>query len=220
MFYNARMFFRRRKPTTQLRKTYRKRTSSVYRRRRYIRRGMSPEVKTIEVRNAPAINSGGFVQLLNGLTRTTTAYGRIGNKVFNKALCVKGFCAVTPATGVDQIHMLMIVKDLKPTGALPTLANILQNVAVYDFPNTDYNTRFKTLWRREFAMNATAEAGSIKPFKFFKKLLTPTQYLDSTNGDITDIEQNAYYLVGLGTSVAGATAGAVNYASKLYFQDS
>lgn len=191
-----------------------------YGKRRYtLRKALMPETKSLVAALAPATNTTGSITLLNAIAKGTNDTGRIGNQVVIKSVWIRGFAAVTPATGVDQIHRYMLVWDKAPEGATPAITDILNAVTVYSFPNEDNRWRFKLMFDKTFSLNATAEAGSIKPIKPFIKCIKKVHYNDNSLGDIRDIQSGALYFVAIGTSAAGATAGSYTGQSIIKFLD-
>ncbi len=137
-----------------------------------------------------------------------------------KRISIRGFSAVTPATGVDQIHRVMVVLDLAPEGAAPAIADILNSVTVYSFPVGENAWRFRILYDSTVDLSATAESGSIHSFSWSQNLNAPELFGPGSSGTVTDVLSNALWLVVIGTSAAGATAGSVNYNTLLEFTDS
>jgi len=177
------------------------------------------EVKSLIVTATPNANSGGVIQLLSAVVRGTTENTRVGSQLRTRALELSGFCAVTPATGVDQIHRLMIVRDFAPNGATPTLGDILSATSVYSFVNENSLWRFHVYYDHCFDLSATAESGSIASFRKKIKLGYVVQYNANALGDIRDCDSGALFIVIIGTSAAGVTAGSCNYSARLTYTD-
>jgi len=133
---------------------------------------------------------------------------------------MRGFCAVTPGTGVDQIHRVLLVQDLAPEGVAPAITDILSAATVYSFPVGESAWRFKILWDQSVDLNATAESGSIHSFGVTLNLNTLELFNPSSVGNISDVQSNAIYAIVIGTSAAGATAGSVNYNTLIEYTDS
>jgi len=177
------------------------------------------EEKTLTVDATPAANSTGNLTLLNAITKGTTDNTRVGTRVNIRRLQIRGFCAVTPTTGVDQLHRVMLIVDQQANAAAPTLATILQATTVYSFPDPEYVDRFRIIYDRTFALNATAESGSIIPFNIDLRTKVDTHFNASAYGDIRDIISGSIYLGVIGTSAAGGTAGSVNLSTIVRFTD-
>ncbi len=180
---------------------------------------MGSEVKSIVVAGAPAANTGGSLTLLNIPLKGTTESARVGNRITIKRLTLRGFCAATPSTGVDQIHRLLLVKDNATEGSTPALLDVLSAATVYSFPNSDNVWRFQILWDRTFDLNASAEAGTIRSFS----VSLPLNYLEFFNsgsaGTVADIQAGALWFIVVGTSTAGATAGSVSFNTLVEYED-
>lgn len=175
-----------------------------YKRRTYTQK---PEIKWKDTQINSVIDNTGDVVLLNGLTQGTTAQTRIGRKAFMKYITVNGYAQVTPTTGLDQVCRIMFLISKDPNGLAPTIGDILQTGNVESLRNMKGNEDYKILKTFEFTLNASAKPGSKKLVRYFRKLNFPTDYALANNGNITDIEQNAIYMITLGTLNAGNTAG-------------
>ncbi len=187
---------------------------------RYVNSNLSaPEMKSIVVAAAPAANSGGSLTLLNIPLKGTTENSRVGSKISLRRLSLRGFCAVTPGTGVDQIHRVILVKDIAPEGVTPAITDILSSVSVYSFPVNESAWRFTILWDKTIDLSATAESGSIRSFGVSMPLGFPELFGPGSAGTIADIQSGSLYCIVIGTSSAGATAGSVSFNSLTEFTD-
>jgi len=69
--------------------------------------------------------------LLNGVQPGAGSFNRIGRKIFNKSIRLKGICTYTYAdeTTTESLHgailRMMVVWDKQPSGTLPTLDEII-----------------------------------------------------------------------------------------------
>jgi len=176
-------------------------------------------MKSIVVAGTPAANTGGSLTLLNVPVRGTTENNRIGSKIAIKRLALRGFCAATPATGVDQVHRVVLVKDLACEGAAPAIGDILSTINTYSFPVGETAWRFTILWDRTFDLNASAESGTIRSFSVDLPLSFTEFFNPSTAGTIADVQSGALWLIVIGSSAAGATAGSVNFNTLVEFLD-
>lgn len=89
----------------------------------------SAEIKAIDIPDATygIIAPAGGTQciLLNGVQTGTGFFNRVGSRIELKSLRVRGFLYYALTSIQDQVRMI-IVYDRQPTGALPTVANLLQ----------------------------------------------------------------------------------------------
>lgn len=107
----------------------------------------------------------------------------------------------------------MIVYDKRPTGALPTISDILASVEP-NAPNQQDNIgRFTILRRLDVILlgNPTTTADmtscTFKDGSFYLDLKgLPVVYKSAGTGAIGDIEQGALYSVAVGDHAAGTTA--------------
>jgi len=179
----------------------------------------SVEYKGLVFAATPNCNTTGAISLINAVNKALTDTGRIGTKIRIVGVQARGFCAVTPGTGVDQVHRIMIVKDLACTGAMPAIGDILLAVNTYSFADPNALPRFQILFDRVYDLNASAESSSIRSFRVNLPVKFEVHYNANSLGDIRDFVSGALYFVVLGSSVAGATAGSVNYNTRILFTD-
>jgi len=176
-------------------------------------------MKSLVVAGAPAANNGGSITLCNCTVRGTTENNRVGSKIAMKSIHCRGFGAVTPATGVDQIHRVMLVFDRATEGTTPSVTDILNSINVYSFPVGENAWRFQILWDRTIDLSATAESGSIASFKVDLNGNWPVLFNASSAGTVADLASGALWFVVIGTSAAGATAGSSNFNTLVEFVD-
>lgn len=166
-----------------------------------------PEIKWKDTSVNSVLDNTGDIVLLNGLLQGTTAQNRVGRKAFMKYITVNGYAQVNGTTGLDQVCRVLFLISKDPNGVAPTIADVLQTANVESLRNMKRNEDYRILKSFEFTLNASAKPGNKKLVKYFKKLSFPTDYALANNGNITDIEQNAIYMITLGTLNAGSTAG-------------
>ena len=202
------------------RKTYRKRR--VFKRRstrRVYKRLIRPETKTIYLIGTYPCDNNGTVNLINGISQGDTGDTREGRKITIKGLQLRGITQSTPSTGIDQFHRIMIVQQLRPNGVAPALTDILQTNQIQSLRCRFKLRDYKVLVDKTISLNAAGESGSNRFIRFNKKMIL-NEYFNSFNtGNITDVQSNALYLITLGSSPAGTTAGTFNYNMQLSFVD-
>lgn len=165
------------------------------------------ETKNIVVALAPNVDSGGSLLLCNSILKGTSDTARVGNEVIVKSVRLRGFAAVTPATGVDQLHRYMLVWDVAPNGASPNITDVVNAINTYSFINENNAWRFRILFDQTVPLSASAESGSIVEFDRTVKVNRKIHFNDNALGDIRDIQSGAIFFIAIGTSAAGATAG-------------
>ena len=167
----------------------------------------------------------GSVTLLNTIPQGAAVTQRVGKKVMLKGLQCRG--AMTNNTnGVTNDVAFMIVYDKRPTGALPTVTDILVSARA-DSMNNDANAgRFSILKRFDGVLlgNVNAAANYLdsmyKDCDFWLDLKgKPTTFKAAGTGAIGDIEEGALYLVTVGNNAAGNTAAAASLNFRVRFID-
>lgn len=182
-------------------------------------KGKMVEWKSIDAAGNIAVNTTGNVVLLNGTSMGTDLTNRVGRRITVRSLQLAATMSVTSSTGTDQYHRIMLVKDNDPRGSLPAITDIISAIGINNLRNLDNRTRFNILFDRKIQLNASAESGSSKFIKFYKKLYMDEEFNSTNNGTITDITKGALYLIVLGDQVAGAQAGNCNYQTRVRFTD-
>jgi len=179
------------------------------------------EWKYVDVTATSTMDNTTSVNLLNGIAGGTTASTRIGTKVSIMSLEFRGYAYVTPATGVDQVQRFMIVRDGQTNATALTCAQVLQGSNVFAPRNLENRKRFKILMDKAYTLNATAEPGSRRFFKFYMKFRRPiiVDYNLNVAGTVGDIVTNSIYFVALGTEAAGVGAGGMTYWSRIRYVD-
>lgn len=177
------------------------------------------EVKYLAVAHTADCDTTAEFTLLNAVTKGTTENTRIGRNIRLLRVDIRGFTSATPATGVDQVHRHIVFFDKLPDGAAPTVGDLLLATTVYSIPNPIYAPRFRILLDRTITINATAEAGTIRQFHYVLPINAMVWYNELALGDIRDLIIGALYIMTLGTSAPGVTAGTTNFSSVIFFRD-
>jgi hypothetical protein len=159
----------------------------------------------------------GGVQLLNGIALGTALDQRLGREVRCGLLRGNLLSYVTAATGVDQIHRILLVWDKQPNGAALAILDVLDATTVYAQQNIANTSRFKILWDVFHALNASAEPGSLKAIEVSIPIKKVAIYNSGGAGTVADIATGSLYLISLGNIAPGATAGGVAGTLRLTF---
>lgn len=173
------------------------------------------------------INTAPVSILLNGLLPGTNELNnRIGAKVrwkfLNLKYSFKSVIATLPA-GTTTGCRCMLIWDKMPQGTAIPLGNVLYYSA---FPNSlsqkDYVTRssnrFNIIYDKVHYISNFGGNSQVGYSEKYFRLNTVSEYQRNTNGDITDIDKNSFYLIFI---VDNNTANAINvdYSYTLGFID-
>jgi len=180
---------------------------------------IAQEFKSIDTATNGVADATGFVQLLNGCAQGSDIGDRVGRQIMMKSIQAKLYSYVTPATGVDQVHRLMIVYDRQVNGSLPSIATILNTVTPYSMKNLNYRKRFKILMDKTFVLSASGEDSSQMYTEFYRKLRHPVEFNAGNAGTVADIITGSLYLVSVGNIGAGAPAGVVTGNLRVRYTD-
>lgn len=179
---------------------------------------VAPETKVVDVTASLACNNGGAPLLLNGIAPGTALNQRIGRQVLLKKLKYHLTAAVTAATGVDQIHRVLIVRDSQPNAVALTMADVLDG-GQQSQVNISNQMRFKILLDERIYLNASGEPDSAQLLDGSISMNTITQFNAGVAGTVADITTNSLYLLVVGSEAAGVTAGTVAGTIRCMFID-
>lgn len=196
-------------------KVHRKRT---YRKRRYYKKS-TKEFKQILLAPTIPMNSAGSVTLLNGLERGDDLGYRDGREVNFRSIEMKFSNFSTVGTGITQIHRMLLVQDKNPNATTPAILDILTGASSVATRNLNNRKRFKILWDKVVVVNGSGLSGTTRYTKKYKRLNIQTVYNQLDVNDITAIQQNALFLVCIGSSPTGTTAGTLFGAISVRFTE-
>ena len=182
----------------------------------------SAEIKSVTTGGSLVADTTGGIQLLNGIARGDDFTNRIGRSVSMNGLNVRIHNAVTGGNGVDQVHRVLVVLDRQPNGVALAATDVLESATVHAQYNRNNRLRFQVLYDRNFVLNASGEAGSQSYRIIFirRQIANYVQTFNAGNaGTIADISTNSIYLISLGNSAPGATAGSTTFSTRFYFKD-
>jgi len=160
----------------------------------------------------------GTINLISGVAAGTDVQQRVGRKMTMKSILLRYFInPVSTATAPSgDVVRVMLVYDTQTNGALPLVADILQNVTVQSPMNLNNRDRFKVLYDHWVSMNAnlytagalTAGSPGTKFYKTFKSFSLDTIF-SGTAATIGSIATGAIYIV-----TVGAANNASNFAGE------
>jgi len=169
------------------------------------------------------MDTTGQIVLLATIAQGASVNTRVGKKVILKSVQGRGYISGN-ATTLFSLCTFMIVYDRRPTGALPTIADILVSVDPRALNNDANSGRFKILKRCDEVIigNVTnPDTGvEVKEAGFYVKLRgLPSVFKAAGTGAIGDIEEGALYLVTLGQVAAGTAACTLSMGFRTRFID-
>lgn len=170
-----------------------------------------------------ACNTTGDVQHSNPIVQNTSVVGRTGKVARMKSIQIRVLItAGTTGALATTVHMLVL--DRKPSGALPAMLDILNQILVTSMLNDVGSTRFKVLkrWNNILVGNSTTPTVGAEQQLIDDYLLLPYDAVydvAGTTGAIAQMRENAVYLVRW-SSVAAGTAAPNSYAqTRVRFYD-
>lgn len=168
------------------------------------------------------LNTTGSVTLLNAVPQGAAVTQRVGKKIVMKGLQCRG-AMNNDSTAILNDVAYMIVYDKRPTGALPTITDILVSNSPNSMNNDTNAGRFSILKRVDDVLvgnNSVATEATLKSCDWWLDLKTkPVIYKAAGTGAIGDIEQGALYLVTIGGTNAGTADASMTATFRMRFID-
>lgn len=181
---------------------------------------LSPgEFKSVDTAVVGAVDSTGSVTLINGIARGDDINERDGREVTMKSIQCTVQLYVTDTTGLDQSQRILVVYDKQTNAAAPAVTDILTAATVFSPRNLENRKRFTVLMDRCYTLNASAESGSSRLFKWYRRLRHPITFNSGNAGTVADIVTGGLYVVLIGNRAAGATAGAIDSYFRVRYLD-
>jgi len=177
------------------------------------------EFKSVDTTINSAIDNGGYVQLLNGLARGDDINQRSGREVMMKSVQISWLSFATAATGVDQVHRVVLVYDRQANAAALTWNDVFGSTSIHYPRNLENRKRFKILMDMSYVINAAGEPGTGRMEKYYRKLAHPVTFNSGNAGTIADITTGSLYLMWTSSVGAGATAGTIQGRVRVRYTD-
>lgn len=198
-------------------RTYKKKT---YKPRNKVLLTSQIEMKKMMATFTTGCNQTGPLTIMNGLVKGTDEFERVGRKVTIKSIHLKGILQVYPATGVDQFHRIIVVRQKQTINTpSPQVLDVLATTDIYSLRNKTKLTNYQVLYDKIFQLNAANESGAQKIFNFYKKCNIITTYNAGNAGSYGDLEHNALYFITLGSEAPGTTGGTFKGQCQINFTD-
>lgn len=203
------------------------------------KKGWNPELKSVDsIATLDLTNTGAgstHTMLINGLIPGTDRFNRIGRRINVKKLSIRGFIhtsAVAPAV-IDDVFRIAVIWDEQPTGVLPTLQDLWQDVSVsgvttasvMSHNNENNSARFRTLRTITIPINQEAQGMDQDPAvkRSFIKMNIPmnhiTQYNAGVAGTLADIQTGAIYFVCHGLNSPTPTVWSILVTARMKYLD-
>jgi hypothetical protein len=175
---------------------------------------------------AQAYNTTGVVTLLNDVAEGTSTQERAGRKVMMTGMTIRAY-AYNGTTAVYNKCVTLIVEDLRPTGSLPAVSDIVESIQSNAMNNEAGFGRFKIHMRKSWILRGQGTGGAsvddaapwIRNFDKFKPLKNREVHYSGATGGIGEIIKGALYLVTFGNLPAGTGAATLEGNIRLAFKD-
>ena len=178
---------------------------------------------------AYAYDTTGSVTLLNAVPQGAAVTQRVGKKIIMKGLQCRGLLYNNSTASMNDCATI-IIYDKRPTGALPTITDILVSAASNSMNNDANAGRFQIVKRMDELLlgnrsftgavaNALVDCSAAEADWWIDLKNRPVTYKAAGTGAIGDIEEGALYLVTIGSTAAGTAAAELGANFRLRFQD-
>lgn len=149
------------------------------------------------------------IVLVNGVATGTDFTQRIGRKINNVSVQLRGFFQPTLAavsnTQTEQVRCLLI-EDSQTNGAAPAAADIFQDPAnTNSFMNLNNRERFRVIYDKVLTLApyntaiATQNTNNVPSLNVYKKVSVPTVY-EGTAGTVGSIASGAIFFCTIGSN--------------------
>jgi len=169
-----------------------------------------------------ALDTTGSIALISTIAQGTSVNQRVGKKIALKSLQSRGY-VLNSATATVNDCAILVVYDKRPTGALPSITDILVSASAQALNNDANSGRFKILKRMDFFLignsTSTTEATGMSSDFYLDLKGLPCVFKAAGTGTIADIEEGALYLVTVGITAAGTAAAAASLSFRTRFVD-
>lgn len=178
--------------------------------------------------------------LLNGIQQGDTTVTRTGGEIRCTSIHLRGVIQTDTAGLVSNSQRFLVVWDRQPNGAAPTLSGTVNSILdvsiVTDLILAPYNysalDRFKILYDKNFIINRQiwktqdvnndVDSYCDQQIRFNKKIKLGRRVkyaVNSTAGNITDIQTNSLYFIYVGDVAAASAGPELQLGTRLYFKD-
>lgn len=182
-------------------------------------------------------NTTGAFSLLSVPVLGSDFTNRIGRKILNKSLYIRGRVTITSAVtgavntiGCQQARMIIVV-DNQPNGAAPATTDLLKQSLVESQLNANNRDRFKVIKDKTFIFEpyinvttATQAQSAVNrasyDIKCYKKLNVETIFNGTNGGTIGDVNSGAIYMFWIGSNIAGGSDVSAILTTRIRFDDS
>lgn len=182
----------------------------------------SRETGYVDLAISSGFTTSGSIVLLATIAQGTSVQQRVGKKAMYKSIQFRGQAAAGTTATINDCAM-MIVYDKRPTGSLPTVADVLDSASPYAMNNDTNSGRFVILMRKDFNLvgNTTTPSTGLemRSMDFYKKCAKAVVFKAAGTGAIGDIEEGALYLVCVGNQAAGTGAATLTGNARVRFMD-
>lgn len=164
---------------------------------------------------------------LSAVPQGSTNSERNGNSIAIKSFNFEYSVMHDSAVPNETTRMILFEDKDNNSGSPPTAAQLLETVAINGLRNMDYPKRFRVLFDKKYAHNASSQARYVFQ-SFFKKFpmmrdskgnKTRSQHITWTGTAGTDEARGHIYLLVLGNVADASTTSHINGYARIRFYD-
>lgn len=175
-----------------------------------------------------ALNTTGTIFLMNTVAQGASVNQRVGKKIQLKSIQLRGIVNSDTTTVISQ-YTCCIIRDSRPTGALPAITDIFVTISPLSMLNDANSARFSVIWRHDGMLigeNITSGvnlnpslAHNVNEYIKIRKAHKQVVYKAAGTGAIADIDEGAFYFVAFGGNAAGTADGVGNFNCRTRYWD-
>lgn len=161
---------------------------------------------------AITFNSTGSLQLIYTIPQGTSVTTRVGKKIQVKSLQIRGYANTGTTQTQATTGWMYVIYDKQPTGSLPVITDIFEQISQTALLNDNNSDRFLVLFKKQFVFSGQVDDPAlhtdqtIHPIDFYMKLHHKVVYKALGTGAIADFNYGAMYLVTFGDLASGTAS--------------
>lgn len=170
------------------------------------------EIKSLYGLGSLDVDTGGGIQLLNGLTRGAADGTRIARGVHMVGMELRAY-VTTPEAATEQSGRVIIVYDRQPNGAALAITDVINTSTTIGVRQYDNEKRFEVLYDNVYTIQEHGAEFKQPHFEIYLPLNHIVHYNSGNAGSVADIVSGSLYIISVG-NVAAAPADTGTYSFR------
>lgn len=180
---------------------------------------LSTEVKSLYGVGDLDVDTGGEIQLLNGMQRGTADGTRIARRINMIALELRAYVS-TPVDADEQTGRLMIVYDRQPNGIALAITDVINTSNPVGVKQYDNDKRFEILYDETYCIRKHGTEFKQPHFEIEIPMNHIVHYNSGNAGSVADILYGSLYVISVGNVAAAVEdTGTFNFRYCMRYLD-